>query len=616
MNRHRASEIQVALLTAAVLVAAVSTLLCRPACAADRFARLGPRDVKVGGEIGRRIDVTVQNNLLQLKADSDFLKPFQDRKMTDGFIGLGMLIDATVRLAAYTDDPKVLALKKHLVRETIKTQEPDGYIGLMVPKSRMWKLWDIHEMGYLVYGLTSDWQFFQEKESLAAARKLADYIIARWTAEPQGDPSEGGITAHMAVTGLERTLLTLSAATADRRYREFCLGPRKLRQWDLDIVRGRWGKIEGHAYAYLAHCLAQLQWYRIESDERLLGQTRRAMDFLSKRDGLVITGACGDHECWHDTQSGTTNLGETCATAYLLRTLDDLLRLEGDSRCGDMMERAILNALFAAQSPDGRRIRYYAPFECSRAYFPGDTYCCPNNYRRIVSDLPGMIYYREQNGLAVNLYTASSVKADLAEGVSLAVRQETDYPSSGRVTLRLDPSKPAEFPLRLRIPRWCQGAKIAVNGQPVQEAIRSGSFFTIQRTWQPGDRVEMELPMPWRLVKGRRSQVGRVAVMRGPMVFTLGLDYNKELGALEPRLLTVSPSSLEGPVKDESVRPGGLACRIQAWKPGAWYPSAKLDLRLVLTEFADPAGEASYFHVPNPNAKEFVEDELTCPAAE
>ena len=135
-------------------------------------------------------------------------------------------------------------------------------------------------------------------------------------------------------------------------------------------MRGRWGRIEGHAYAYLAHALAQLQLYRVEPDERLLRTTRRAMDFLTRHEGLVISGTCGDHECWHDTQSGTTNLGETCATAYLLRTLDDLLRLEGDSRWGDLMERTIFNALFAAQSPDGRHIRYYTPFECSRAYLP------------------------------------------------------------------------------------------------------------------------------------------------------------------------------------------------------------------------------------------------------
>ena len=68
--------------------------------AADRLMRVNPREVKVGGEIGRRIDVTVQNNLLKLKLDEDFLKPFRERKAKDGFTGLGMLLDATVRLAA------------------------------------------------------------------------------------------------------------------------------------------------------------------------------------------------------------------------------------------------------------------------------------------------------------------------------------------------------------------------------------------------------------------------------------------------------------------------------------------------------------------------------------
>ncbi len=480
----------------------------------------------------------------------------------------------------------------------------------MAPNRRMWKLWDIHEMGYIIYGLTSDYRYFQEKPSLEAARKLADYILRRWTAEPQGDPSEGTITVHMAVTGLERTLLTLSAVTGDRRYQDFCLNQRKLREWDLDIVRGRWGKVEGHAYAYMAHVLAQLQLYRQEPNERLLGQAHRVTDFLTRRDGLVISGACGDHECWHDTQSGATNLGETCATAYLLRTLDDLLRLEGDSRYGDIMERSILNALFAAQSPDGRQIRYYAPFECKRVYWRGDTYCCPNNFRRIVSDLPGMVYYQEKDGLVVNLYTASQVKLELRPGLTLAVRQETDYPNSGRVTLRVEPSQPAEFSLKLRIPRWCREAKLTVNGDAVKKPPACGSFAAIQRTWQPGDRVVLDMPMTWRLVKGRQSQVGRVAVMRGPQVFCLARTHNKPLGNVDLRLLTLSPASLDGPIPDHSVRPEGLAARVQAWKPGAWYPSGRPDYRLVLTEFADPDGEFAYFHVPNPNAKELVDDEL------
>jgi uncharacterized protein len=609
MNRTAFADVSRTACCVAVLAGLFVACSGITASAEDQLSRVGPGDVKLGGEIGRRIDVTIQNNLLKLKLDEDFLNPFRQRKAKEGFTGLGMLLDAAVRLAAYSGDPRVVDLKRRLVHETLKTQEADGYIGMLEPKSRMWALWDIHEMGYIIYGLTSDFKFFHERGSLDGARKLADYILARWTAEPQREVGDG-ITTHMSVTGLERTLLTLAAATGDRRYSDFCTGQRKLREWDLQIVRGRWGLIEGHAYAYLGHALAQLQLYRTEPDERLLRTTRRAMDFLTRRDGLVISGTCGDHECWHDTQSGTTNLGETCTVAYLLRTLDDLLRLEGDNRYGDLMERAIFNALFAAQSPDGRRIRYYTPFECTRTYFPADTYCCPNNYRRVVSELPTMVYYLAPRELTVNLYTASTAKVDLGNGLSASVRQETDYPTSGKVLLKVDPPTPAEFTVRLRIPRWCQGAKIAVNGQPVAEPVRSGSYGTISRKWLPGDRVELDLPMPLRLVRGRQSQAGRVALMRGPVVFCLSQQRNPVLHGIDPRVITLVPSSLEGPTRDDSVRPGGTACSVEAWKPGTWYPSAKPELRLVLTEFADPSAEFAYFHIPDPNAKDLADDEL------
>jgi DUF1680 family protein len=594
-----------------VLVAAAmsAVALSGPLGAADDALKpIDPRQVKAGGEIGRRIDLTVQKNLLKLDVEKDFLEPFRKKQAAEGFVGLGMLVDATVRLAAYTGDAQVLGLKKRLVAEAIRTQEADGYLGMLAPKGRMWALWDIHEMGYLIYGLSTDYRLFKEKPSLDAARKLADYILARWSEKPDWDA--GGLTVHMAVTGLERTMLTLSDATGDPKYRDFCLKQRGLAEWDLPIVVGRWGKVEGHAYAYFAHCLAQLHLYRAQPDDKLLGPTRRAIDFLTRKNGLVITGTCGDHECWHDSQAGTTNLGETCTVAYLLRVLDDLMRLEGNARYGDLMERAIYNALFAAQSPDGRRIRYYTPFDGPRQYFEGDGYCCPNNFRRIVSELPTMIYYRGPGGgLTVNLYTASSVK--LADGSGeVAVRQETDYPNSGRVLLHVDPAKPTAFPLRLRVPRWCLSAKVAVNGRPLEKPPQPGTFVSIERTWNPGDKVELDLPMTFRLVKGRNAQSGRVAVMRGPVVYCLNRSRHKDLAQIEPRLLTIAPETLEGPLPDATVRPDGLACKVRAWRPGAWYPQAKTDFELVLTEYPDAGGEAIYFHVPNPNAAEFVEDEL------
>jgi hypothetical protein len=480
----------------------------------------------------------------------------------------------------------------------------------MKPDRRMWTLWDVHEMGYLVLALSADHRFFGEKPSLEAARKLGDYIVRRWSAEPERMPGGGEITVHMAVTGVESAVLALYGETKDPRYLDFCVKLRKLPEWDAPIVVGRWGQVGGHAYAHLCRCVAQLRLFRLQPDPRLLSSTERVMDFMLRQDGLVITGAVGDHECWHTSQTGTMNLGETCATAYLIRFLDEQLRMRGDPLCGDLMERAIHNALFAAQSPDGRKIRYYTPFDGPREYFQGDTYCCPCNYRRIVAELPGFIYYRTGKGVLVNLYTPSEAAVDLPEGLGVKLRQETDYPNRGKVVIRVDPSKPARFPLSLRIPRWCEKPLVSVGGEKAERVAVQGHAVVLDRQWNPGDRVTLDLPMPLRLVKGRNAQSGCVAVMRGPLLFCLNRDRNKLPKELDLRLLTIDPATLEGPVPDDKVPGAKLACRVKAWAPGKWYPSAPHDYALVLTGFTDPGGQSAYFHVPNPNDGRFVQDEF------
>jgi len=572
--------------------------------AADHFSPVDVRHVKVGGEIGRRIDATIKNNLLKIDVEKDFLQPYRNRSQKSGFVGVGSFIDGLVRFAAYSSNEKVLALKRRVINELIKTQEPDGYIGLMIPEARIWALWDIHEMAYLVLGLSADYQFFGEQASLDAARKIADYIIAHLAAEPQRKPGDGKRTEHMVVTGIGSAMLALHQQTGDARYLDFCTDVLKIPSWDYPIVLGRWGPIGGHAYAFLSRCLAQLKIHRLQPDEKLLSQSHEVLDFLLNQNGLVITGACGTYECWHNTQSGTHNLGETCATAYLVRWLDNLLRLEGASRSGDVMERIIHNALFAAQSPDGRKIRYYVPFTGPRVYFDLDTYCCPNNYRRIVAELPGMIYYRSDKGVMVNLYTPSTATIELEQDVSVRLRQETDYPNSGQVVLHVSPSQAAEFSLQLRIPRWCSQAIVSINGGETQ-TVEPG-FHALQRRWESGDRVELTMAMPWRLVKGRQAQAGRVAVMRGPVVFSLNPAQNAELAKMDLRLLTIDPTSLQ----DAPGISDGMACQVQAWGPDDWYPTAKPQLKLTLTPFPAPKGKRVYFNVPNPLAKNLQEDEL------
>jgi len=605
--------IRVAVLAPMMLALAWSSgVESRPAKAADALVPLDLRQVKVGGEIGRRIDMTVRNNMLKLDVEKDFLAFYRTKTDRRGYTGLGKLIDAAVRFAAYTKDEQAIALKKQLVEGTIGAQAPDGYIGLSPPSNRMWGIWDVHDVNYIIYGLTSDYRYFGEKRSLEAARKAMDYIIQRWSAMPADWSRQNHIANHVHLTGLERTLLTLYGETGDRRYLDFCTQQRALPEWDLGIVIGRRNLIEGHVYAYLTRCLAQLELYRLQPDERLLRPTRRAVDFLNAQDGVSITGAAGQWEIWTDDQDGRMALGETCATAYELRVYDSLLRLEGKPRYGDLMERIVYNTLFGAQSSDGRQIRYYTPLEGNREYFSIDAYCCPCNFRRIIAELPTLVYYQSRDGLAVNLYSASATTINLAGGVSLKVRQETDYPTSGHVAIRLDPARPAKFALRLRIPRWCHEATATVNEQRWEKPIASGDFLSIERQWKAGDRVTLELPMTWRLVLGRKRQSGRAAVMRGPVVFCLNPAQNQRLQKRDAAdlgaTLVIDPRSLKDSSGGEVVRPGGMACQVSAW-----YDTMEIgipsNMSLKLTEFPDPQGKLVYFRLPDLRAA--APDELS-----
>ena len=191
------------------------------------------------------------------------------------------------------------------------------------------------------------------------------------------------------------------------------------------------------------------------------------------------------------------------------------------------------------------------------------------------------------------------------------MQQQTDYPSSGRVLLKVDPSQPAEFSLRLRIPRWCQEAKITVNGQPVQKPVRSGTYYAISRKWQAGDRVEMDMPMPLRFVRGRQSQAGRVAVMRGPVVFCLSRERNQDLGTIDPRLITLVPSSLKwsDPGRFGAAgRDGVYVFRRGSRVPGILRPGRScIDADGVCRSFGRVSPISMF---PIPNAREFVDDEL------
>ena len=428
----------------------------------EQFLPLPLDTVHVGGLLGERIDTTVHNNLLKLDIEGDFLKPFRDHQVDDCYIGLGKLMDAAVHFAQYTRDPEVVAFKERLFSQLIATQEDNGYIGIMRGERRIFMPFDLHDEVHIVSALLEDYRCFGTEASRTTAEKLLSLIMDAYPRMPStGMLLYGVITKHMMQLGLEHALLNMYDLTHDEKYLSFCLRQCGMDEMDWPIQLERHRPLYGHSYMYLNKSLAHLRLYKLTGNPFHLRQPLRARDFMLNGGGLSVIGGAGVSECWTIDQCGRGNHAETCSTAYQIRFFSQLMQMTGDSRYGDVMERMLYNALLAAQSPDGRRIRYYNPFEGPRKYWPRDTYCCPNNYRRIMAELPGHVVYRDRDGggLVVNFYTPFEGKTTL-NGVPVKIGMETAYPTDDEVIVTLEAASAVEASLRLRIPTWCSQATL------------------------------------------------------------------------------------------------------------------------------------------------------------
>lgn len=603
---------------AGAAVAAENDWVPAAATPRDEWQPLALDRIRLGGVFGERVTRTIEGGILKIDADETFLRPFVEKNKGDGtYFGLGKFTEAVVLLAKHTRHPKLLALKDHLLKTVLDHQLPDGYLGCIgKAENRLIVTWDAHECAYLQTALITAWEEFGDVAALAGARKIADYVLANWQRLP-ADWGKTWCSEPMYTIGQCRAMIRLYNATRETRYLDFCRKTRALDDFNPPLVKGRDLMVWGHEYTYLEQCLAQHELYRLTRDPRLFRATARALDFLFDGNGAMITGLSGIAECWSDAQDGDGDVGETCATVYQLFNYDSLLRLGiGDAaRLGDAMERTVYNALFAAEEPAGRKVRYYTSTLGVREYYDGDRYCCPNNLKRGLARLPQWVFYTKADALLVNLYTPCTATATVAR-TTVALTQQTDYPTSGKIRLAISPERPATFSVCVRIPAWCARPVVKVNGASCRQAVVPGEIVRLTETWRQGDVLELDFPMEIRTVLGRVRQAGRFAVMRGPLVYALNpADYQvvreEKPGTVKTfferhpfdiqKILQLDPKSLRlSATGDDSSRTGGTAIEAEAtvepFAIGIYFWGARARIRL--HEYADPAATVTYFRAP------------------
>ena len=305
---------------------------------------------------------------------------------------------------------------------------------------------------------------------------------------------------------------------------------------------------------------------------------------LDAAHGMVHGGFSGDE--WVAGR-GAHHGTETCQVVEHLFTLEQLARVHGDRAHADTLEVVGYNLLPASSDPAMLAHQYHQQANQVRVdvdrrdwTFSGDDAnvfglephfgCCTANLHQGWPKLVASLWAAHaaddgREGLTAVAHGPCTVRT-LVGGEEVALRVDTDYPFDATVRVVVEAAGDSSWPLRLRVPAWCDDPSLTVAGEPVDVVADERGFATLDRTWSPGDEVVLTLPMAVRTVPRDHGAVG---VRRGPLVMVLspGETWHPVPSAPGPAEWHISPRSSwnYGLVLDEPGADGEGASGPASW---------------------------------------------------
>jgi DUF1680 family protein len=431
-------------------------------------------------------------------------------------------------------------------------QEEDGYLNSYIqggqPERRWRELEWSHELycaGHLIQGAVALARGAGRDDVLDVARRFADLAVERFG----DDDGEPGLDGHPEI---ETALVELYRHTGDDRY--LALASRMIERRGHGLLGpGHFGSqyLQDHlpvreATEPIGHAVRQLYLaagvtdvYLETGDATLLA----AMEALWRRavaEKTYVTGAHGSRhrdEAFGDPYELPPDraYGETCAAIASFHWNWRLLLATGRARYADEMERTLYNAIAVSTSVDGCHFTYSNPLQLREGHDGSDEdapserlpwfscACCPPNLARLVASLQHYVASRDADGVQVHLYTPGRIEAHAPDGGAVTLSVATRYPWDGRIAIDVEAGA-AEWTLGLRVPAWCDGASLTVDGRPADATADETGYVRLRREWSGTSRVLLELPMPVRVLHPhpRIDAVrGCVALARGPLVYCI-----------------------------------------------------------------------------------------------
>ena len=511
-------------------------------------------------------DVTIPDCLAKFEKDGALTNFDRVRDGTGGkhggppwYDGLiyEMVRGAADFLAAQRDPKLERQLDDYIERiAAAQAKDPDGYLNTYTQLERPTQRWglnggddnwqhDVYNAGAMIEAAVHYYRATGKTRLLQCATRLANHMADVMGPPPKQNVVPGHSLGEEAMVKLyllfcEHPELKLQMPADEWRFlqlAEFWIENRG--NHDGRKSYGPYGQdhkpvlqqetIEGHAVRATLLCAGLAATASVNGRADYMMAAQRLWENMVQRRMYVIggLGAVAGHEGFGpDYVLPNNGYLETCAAIGAGFFHHNMNLALGDARYVDELERAIYNAVLPGVSLKGDTYFYENPLESgpkrARWAWHGCP-CCPPMFLKIMGALPGYIYAQDMGAVYVNLFVGShanlTVKSD-----KVALRQRTQYPWDGEVKLTVEPERNLEFALNVRLPEWCSGPKVRINGHPIAPIESSHGYARLYRTWRRGDVVELSLPMPVQRLKAHpkvMADIGRVALQRGPLVYCL-----------------------------------------------------------------------------------------------
>jgi len=425
---------------------------------------------------------------------------------------------------------------------------------------------ELYNLGHLYEGAVAYFQATGKRALLDVAIKSADLLTRVFgpdalRAVPGHQEVELGLVKLYRVTGNEKYLKLAKFFLDERghangRQLMQALGDVGYMQDHLPVIEQR--EAVGHAVRAVYMYSAMADVAALTGDQDYINALRHLWENVVQKK-LALTGGIGARhhgEAFGDEYElpNRTAYNETCAAIGNIFWNHRMFLLEGQAKYYDVLERTLYNGFLSGISLEGNTFFYVNPLESDGKFaFNSDNSvtrqpwfwcsCCPTNVVRLIPSLSGYIYAVRDERLYVNLYIGSQAQFQLG-GSEVRITQVTSYPWEGDVKLTITPTQPIPFTLSLRVPGWVKGqpvpgdlyrylddtpqeVTVRVNGAPIAANDEQG-YLNLRRTWQPGDTVDLTLPMHVRRVVAHPQVADcrdKVALERGPLVYAAeGVD--------------------------------------------------------------------------------------------